>query len=79
MIKGIVFNQAFWIQKTDDVTHKLSNYGNLQNQVNSLQSFKKKIMSQSNISKTFKDDDGAPETVMLKIRQNGDIKISLIY
>lgn len=29
MIKGLVFNQAFWIQKTDDVANKLNNYDNL--------------------------------------------------
>lgn len=29
MIKGLVFNQAFWIQKTDDVARKLANYNNL--------------------------------------------------
>lgn len=29
MIKGLVFNQAFWIQKTDAVANKLNNYDNL--------------------------------------------------
>lgn len=37
MIDHMLFNQAFWMKRTDDVKNKLSNYQNLQNQVNSLQ------------------------------------------
>lgn len=48
MIKGLVFNQAFWIQKTDDVASKLANYNNLQNQLNQAKSQTEKLQSQIN-------------------------------
>lgn len=43
MIDHILFNQAFWMKRTDDVKNKLNTYQNLQNQVNSLQSFKNNV------------------------------------
>lgn len=45
MIKGLVFNQAFWIQKTDDVANKLANYDNLKNQVDDLESFRSRVLN----------------------------------
>lgn len=33
MIKGLIFNQAFWIKRTNDVANKLNNYDKLQSQL----------------------------------------------
>lgn len=50
MIKGLIFNQAFWIQKTDDVANKLVNYDNLKNQVNDLKSFRSRVLNQESLT-----------------------------
>lgn len=81
MIKGLVFNQAFWIQKTDDVANKLNNYdnlqykaNNLQNQVNSLQSFKRKVMSINN--QTWMSDLGSTGTTMTEVKDDGTVLLN---
>lgn len=68
MIKGLIFNQAFWIQKTDDVARKLANYDNLY-------SFKEKVMSFNN-SRWISTTGEKRYATNVKITNNGEIKVN---
>lgn len=71
MIKGIVFNQAFWIQKTDDVANKLNSY-------DSLKAFHDTIMKQNNKTLyTYVYNSNNYVAVDLSVSSNGEIGVSV--
>ena len=48
MLDHMLFQSAYWMQKTNDVASKLANYNNLQNQLDQAKSQTKKLQSQIN-------------------------------
>lgn len=72
MIDHMLFHNACWIQKTDDVANKLTNYDNLQNQVwdlnHRLSSIKGTWIWSRNNNSSF---NGGKDMVKVNVTENG--------
>lgn len=50
MLDHMLFHNAYWMQKTDDVKNKLANYDNLKNKVDDLESFRSRVLNQGSLT-----------------------------